>query len=313
MRTVLFFRDFRRFQGGHLKVRDYFNHVLAMDDWTARIAFSPASRWDDENPWSGAREYVVEQWQALHPDVFFVAGRDWLMLDRHPGVDDDLPVIHLVQDFYFADKENFRYQYLSRRAVRICSSEAVADALRQTGQANGPIHVIPHCIDLAQYDALPERERNVDLLIVAMKQAELGHELLDLLDDPQLHIDLITERVAQDDFRDRLRQSRVTLFLPARQEGFYLPGVEGMALGTLVVCPDCLGSRAYCRDGDNAFHPAYTRDELVRTAQAALHLPAWEATRMLRAGRKTVAEHSLRNERQTFQAMLQDIDRCWHD
>ena len=36
----------------------------------------------------------------------------------------------------------------------------------------------------------------------------------------------------------------MTLFLPNQREGVYIPGLEGMALGTLVVCPDCVGNRS---------------------------------------------------------------------
>jgi len=43
MRTVLFFRHFRKFRGGQQKVWDYFNHVLASSGFTPRIAFSPES------------------------------------------------------------------------------------------------------------------------------------------------------------------------------------------------------------------------------------------------------------------------------
>ena len=40
---------------------------------------------------------------------------------------------------------------------------------------------------------------------------------------------------------EQIARARVTLFLPNPREGFYIPALEGMALGTLVVCPDCDG------------------------------------------------------------------------
>src|SRR5436305_12142926 len=43
------------------------------------------------------------------------------------------------------------------------------------------------------------------------------------------------------------------LFLccPGPEEGFYLPGLEGLAAGTIVITPDVGGNRAYCRFGEN--------------------------------------------------------------
>ena len=43
MKEVLFFRDFKKFQGGHLKVWDYFNHVRSSPDHVPRVRFSPGS------------------------------------------------------------------------------------------------------------------------------------------------------------------------------------------------------------------------------------------------------------------------------
>jgi glycosyltransferase involved in cell wall biosynthesis len=50
-----------------------------------------------------------------------------------------------------------------------------------------------------------------------------------------------------------INQAKITVFLPYRDiEGFYMPALEGMALGTLVVCPDCIGNRSFCLPGYNS-------------------------------------------------------------
>ena len=51
MRTVLFYRHFARFKGGHLKVWDYFRHVEAAPEHRAAVYFTPDSAWDATNPW----------------------------------------------------------------------------------------------------------------------------------------------------------------------------------------------------------------------------------------------------------------------
>jgi hypothetical protein len=129
VRIVLFHRNYRKFKGGQLKVWDYFNHVLASPEFTPRIEFSPRTIWDQANPWRDAGEYIVESARSVRPDVFFVAGGDWVMLDRHPDAGADIPVVNLVQQVRHADPNNNRFQFLSRKAIRICVSEEVTQAL----------------------------------------------------------------------------------------------------------------------------------------------------------------------------------------
>ncbi len=51
METVVFQRHFERFQGGHLKVFHYFEHVRSSPAHRALIRFSSDSCWGPENPW----------------------------------------------------------------------------------------------------------------------------------------------------------------------------------------------------------------------------------------------------------------------
>jgi hypothetical protein len=84
-----------------------------------------------------------------------------------------------------------------------------------------------------------------------------------------------------------------------------------MALGTIVVCPDCVGNRSFCLPGHNAFRPNYVLDDVVRDAEAALALPADRAQQLRENARQTADEHSLERERQTFLDVLHNIDELW--
>src|SRR5918997_4950514 len=173
MRTVLFYRNYRKFHGGHLKVWDYFSHVLASPEFTPRIEFGPRSSWDHTNPWWNAREYVVDSAPSVHPDVFFVAGRDWFRMDQHPEAGAEIPVVNLVQHVRHADPKSNRYQFLSRKAIRICVSEEVTQALRETDLTEGPLITIPIGLDLESLPPPSGAARNIDVLIVALKQPGL--------------------------------------------------------------------------------------------------------------------------------------------
>src|SRR6185503_10470601 len=66
---VLFYRDFKRFTGGDLKVWDYFNHVRSSPNHTAQVRFSADSVWDETNPWNTALECVVADDEDVDFDV----------------------------------------------------------------------------------------------------------------------------------------------------------------------------------------------------------------------------------------------------
>src|SRR3712207_4382709 len=109
-----------------------------------------------------------------------------------------------------------------------------------------------------------------------------------------------SEHVPRETFLEAIRRARVTLFLPNEEEGFYLPALEGMALGTIVVCPDCVGNRSFCLPGVNAFRPAFQFADIVQDVKSALALSG-PAARLLQTGAIEMAHrHSLDAERERF-------------
>jgi hypothetical protein len=310
LRTVLFFRHYTRFTGGHLKAWNYFNHVLASPDFTPRIWFSDLSTMERDNPWAAFPDLVVDKQHPLRPDVCVLGGANWRMLDRYPLALPNVPVINLVQHVKHADSELRLQKFLRRKAIRICVSAQVAEELRATGLPAGPLVVIPNGIDLT---SLPERrgESIVDVLIAGLKAPELAAQVAARLAREGRHIDVLSDQLSRPDFLGRMQGARITVFLPHETEGFYLPALEGMALGTIVVCPDCIGNRSYCLPGHNAFRPNYTIDDIVRDVEAALALSSDEARQLLENARQTAAEHSLGRERQAFLDVLHTIDELW--
>ena len=293
-KIVLFYRDFQRFSGGHLKVWHYFNHVAASRDYEPRIAFSPESKWDETNPWRNARNFVGE-WEPDNADVIFLAGTDWRALEDRQS---QTPVINLIQHPRHADPKNETRKYLGRRAVRICVSQEVADAVNATGEVNGPVFVIPNGVDLP---ITRPNERTVDLLISGFKAPEMAREIAQRLPNAKL----VSESMPRKEYVDLLRSAKTTVFVPRETEGFYLPALEGMAAGTLVICPDCIGNRTFCLDGVNCFRPAYDVNAIVAAGNDAAKA---DRERMLTRARETAREHSLENEREKFLSILGKID-----
>jgi glycosyltransferase involved in cell wall biosynthesis len=310
VRTVLFHRKYRRFHGGHLKVWNYFNHVIAATGFDARVLFDENSSWDASNPWTAARDRVIGHADEIEPDVLFIAGRDWQRLEGLGVLDRGLPVINFIQHSRHAEDWSVQSRYLGRKAIRICVAQDVADAVVVAG-SNGPTFAIPNGVDVPLDEDPDSAPRPVDLLIAGLKQPALAVQAANALAAPGRTVDVLTELVPRDTFLAALRRTRVTLFLPNEREGFYLPTLEGMALGTIVVCPAYIGNRSFCTPGHDAFSPEYRFEELIADTESALAMDEAETFEMRANARETARRHSLEAEREAFHRILADIDRLW--
>jgi hypothetical protein len=310
-KTVLFFRDVRRFSGGHLKIWDYYNHVRAMPDYVPYVRFAGETVWNESNPWSRAQGTERRRNRTVKPDMFFLGALDWLKLSP-PERDGAVPIINLIQHVRHAEPETPRYRFLSRRAIRICVSDEVAQAIVATGRVNGPVLTIPLGIDLGELPA-PDRSlrRDVDVLVLAKKRPDLGERIGRSLERPGRKVELIAHQVPRAELLERFRRARVTVFLPHPTEGFYIPPLEGMALGTIVVCPDCVGNRSFCLPGSNCFFPDYSEDDVVQAAEAALQAPDKLVDRLIERGFETAGAHNLTEERASFMRILERLDELW--
>lgn len=312
--TVLFYRDFQGLTGGHLKYWDYFNHILYSRQYFPYIYFSQKTLWNIHNPWLYLKhhQHILPQGQLIQPNFLFIEGVDWLIAQKYFAIDQKLPIINLIQHIRHADPSNIRYQFLKNKAIRICVSEEVKIALEESNQVNGPIFSIPCGLDTLKFPK-PIIEKTQDLCIAALKEPNLGFQLKKALTQPDRRVELLTHQISRSEFLHRINQSRVTLFLPDRQagEGFYLPALEGMALKTIVVCPDCIGNRSFCLPNENCIRPEYHLDSLIEAVNQALQLPDNQHRYMLEKAMKTASEYSLRRERRSFLEILENVNNIW--
>ncbi len=300
MKTVLFYRNFQGLTGGHLKVWDYFNHVLASRDYSPYIYLSPQSKRDHTNPWLVYPERILTQVERS-PDALFLAGLDWQGMSDLFITWPEIPVLNLIQGFRHIDPHHPCSGFLQYPAIRICVSEA----LKQVVKGKGPVVLIPNGLDLQQFTA--SANRDIDLLIVAYKQPRLGVALGDRLKSYG-RVQVLDQVISRPEFLNYLHRSVATVFLPLPQEGFYLPALEGMAAGTLVICPDCLGNRSFCLDGITCITPAYNLEAICK---AVIQIPQLPLGQILAAAKQMVAKHDLMTERQTFTGLLADLEQLW--
>lgn len=247
----------------------------------------------------------------VEPDIFFLEGLDWEFLKSAERHNFKRPIINLIAGVRHADVHSQRYKFLRNRAIRICVSQEVAKAIINVGPPNGPIFVIPNAINV--YEAPKVTLQDIDLLIAALKQPTLGKRLKKRLEKLGQQVELLDARLPRSEFLAKLARAKTTLFLPLAAEGFYLPALEGMALGTIVICPDALGNREFCRPGINAFMPAFSEEAIIAATIEALNMPTSQRKKMLASAQATAAKHSQTKERRAFLRILRQAQELWEN
>jgi hypothetical protein len=301
--TILFRREYRGFSGGHLKVWDYFCHATHSKRYRPRIHLTAGSVLDASNPWAGIDPPPEPEWLPGTASALFIAGLDWRALPADPGV----PVVNLVQGVRHADADDPRRPFLCRRALRICVSDEVRDAILATGEVNGPVVTIPNGIDATAFPP-PAARRDVGVLVAGLKRPELAVAVTERLRATGLDVVCQIDRLPREAYLRLLGRARVAVLLPSEREGFYLPALEAQALGALVVCPDCVGNRSFCRHESTCLVPAPTPEAIAAAAVSASGMSPGDAEAMRAAAAAEVARHGIERERAAFLAILDDLE-----
>ena len=297
--TVWFHRRFLRLTGGHLKHAHYFDHVRRLPGYVPRISFTAepgaSLHADQRRLWPPRKGAYADRWRPSRGDILFLAGLDWRYLidnglDALPN-----PRINLIQHVRHAHEDTELHGYLKQRAVRICVSEEVAEALRASGQVNGPVFTIvngmrlPPVVALHRFaaDLLPRRRRSV--IVVGYKRPELANALSQRLTDANVPHHLLLDFLPRAQFLAALAGAEVTVCLPDAEEGFYLPALEAMACGSVVVTLDCVGNRSFCHNHENCLIAPEHPDTLTAATIHALALTPRRARRCAVAPTKRCA------------------------
>jgi len=304
---VLFYRDFYQYTGGHQKVFDYFEHFNHHPSIKASISFSKQTQWDN-NPWFPEFQQKQVLFQPQKYDLLFLAGMDWSILE--PGRENEQTVINLIQHVRHANPEHPLYQFLSRRAIRIAVSEQVAQAVRATGQVNGPVYTIENGHNLPDLTRL--NNKGYDIYILGTKNPSLAAELAADLKARDYRV-LCTENfIPREQVFTHLCHAHIGLLLPnpSEAEGFFLPALEAMKYCDVTIVPDCIGNRSFCFSGENCLMPAYQHQDLIQACIQGMAIIKQKSIhqRMLKNAHDTVVQHSIENERKQFYNLLEELN-----
>ncbi len=265
-----------------------------------------------ESVWAGREAAGVTKYQPAAADLVFLAGMDWsAYLPLRP--DPEPAVINLIQHVRHADPASKRvYPFLSERAIRICVSPEVEEAILATGRVNGPTLTIANGVDVDALLACQQAQRVHDVYVLARKAPELGRQVTQRLASEGLSVCLHTEFTERESILEAMACARVSVLLPHATEGFYLPALEAMALSDLVVVPDCVGNRSFCADQRNCLMPGRSADELAAATLEALALvQGGRGEDFRKRALRTLDGHRLERERAEFHSLLDNLDTLW--
>lgn len=304
---VLFYRDFRGLTGGHLKVHDYYEHVRASPNHIPIISFPKDTLWDKSNPWLNERGRVLDAWNHNSADILFIAGMDWNIIPEKIRESGPKPTINLIQGIRHSDPKLPLFQFLHYPAWRICVSEEVAQAILGTGRVNGPLTVIENGIDLSQMNRSRSwKERDIDVLILGLKNPGLAKNVQNLLHE-RFGTVLIDRFIDRSNLLSYFSRCKAAICIPYESEGFYLPALEAMASGCLVVCPDCIGNRGFCKPNNTALVPESGASEIARATELAFSLNQQQRDELISNAVNTAKSHDIFNERNCFHSVLQKL------
>lgn len=308
-KSILFYRDFQEYTGGHQKVADYFAHAKSSVNVNPAIVFSSSSRWDKSNPWFPEYQQQSVEYLPANYDYAFLAGMDWeiYLSSARPK---NQPVINLIQHVRHADPAQPMHQFLSEPAIRICVSPEVSEAIKATGKVNGPVFAIANGIDIP---AIEPQQKQHDVFIFGPKNPQLADEVETHLAQQGIKTFCVNNWLQRENLLNLLASSRIAVVLPNETEGFYLPALESMRYADITIVPDCVGNRSFCHNRQNCLIPEYNSisvEAAVREALELLQQPE-QLNIFKRNCAATLEYHSLQRERAEFLALMSRVDDLW--
>jgi len=293
-KKVLSVQRFTRLFGGHVRHWHYYQHVKKAPGFEPLLFFKGnAGRAD--NPWRGEPMLPKLDWSQV--DILMLGGVNWNMVGRVPS---RIPIINLIQGVQHTQPP--RSKFLGRKAIRICMSTQIRDIVKS--RVNGPMFVINPSVDTPIFQG---GKRDIPVLVIGHKMKILARRIGRAV--PQAKI--LTQFIPRQKLFALMRRSRVVVGLPKRKEGFYLPALEAMCSGALVVCPDCIGNRELVTDRYNCLQPIYTSGSIIEVTKRALALSGLERRRILAGGLETARRNRPGREREQFLPILKGATKMW--
>ena len=322
-RRIYFLTPTFRPVGGVVKIFDYVNHASALglepviccpEPFKEDLPLFRIPRFSGISPEAGFRFVGLEKVSVGPHDLAFVS---WpthyeILEPRLSRWTHHEQVISIVQNVRWANPtftNGYAMRLLSRPMARIMTNDVVLEAVRPYLNETSMTEVI----DLGHDTAFFARERTAGLaqpIRVAHTawKSDVGDRVAARIRGPAFEFRAIRDPVGWEELRELYHWADVFLAAPLVEEGFYLPGLEAMAAGAIVLSPDVGGNRAYCEFGENCLRVDF--DDPSSYVEVLSSLKKTDPTRidrMRKRGYETIARHTLSSEEQHFVAFLERL------
>lgn len=309
--------------GGIHKCFDYANHAESLG---YRVIFHtprPPTKKDkifsreDFSHFLARREEMFADLRipfSLSDLYFFSLPSDFRVLERL--VQRGLPpgnLIHIIQNVRHASvdfQRGYAIRLLSRPMVRIAINDIVRDAIAPFLHPGSVCETIPlgHRSDFFLNAPRTEALKTPIRIGYMTWKSDIGDRVAARL-GPDERFEFRPVRKPLDWPALKSFYDGIDVFLgaPNREEGFYLPGLEAMAAGCLVVTPDAGGNMAYCRFNENCIPYPFQDAGAASEAVSGIASMPLEAVRNYRErSYETACSFSLDAERDNFRKFIHD-------
>jgi glycosyltransferase involved in cell wall biosynthesis len=157
---------------------------------------------------------------------------------------------------------------------------------------------IENGIEIGHITATMEPSVRSGAFIAGYKAPDMGRAIALRLRQ-SVDVDLAEAFVPRGEFLRRVARARLCVLLPHAKEGFYLPALEAMALGTPVIVPDCTGNRSFCLNRLTCLIPEFNVAAITQAAMQ-LHDSANLMKDLVLGGYAMAKRHSLDREAEEY-------------
>jgi glycosyltransferase involved in cell wall biosynthesis len=304
--------------GGVVKIFDYVNHAIAFgyepviacpERYKPGLPVFEISRFSHLSPENGVRFVDLEKVGVGPDDFTFLSWPSHYQI-LEPRIGRSArheQVISIVQNVRWANpafERGYAVRLLSRPMARIMTNDVVLEACRPYLNKTSMTEVITLGNDSAFF--AKRRFGGFDGPIkvgYTTWKSDVGDRVAAMFRNrgSGFRFRAIRNPVGWKELKKLYQWSDVFLATPLVEEGFYMPGLEAMAAGAVVISSDAGGNRAYCRFGENCLPARFENAKDYAAALRALKgYGTGEIEALRRGGYKAVGRHTLEHERDGF-------------
>ena len=310
--------------GGVVKIFDYVNHALSLgyepviacpESYKPGLPLFEIERFSHITPENGIRFTDLDKVAVGPHDLAFLSWPTHYQIvePRFSRWTRHEQVIFIVQNVRWANPKwtnGYALRLLSRPMARIMTNDVVLEAVRPYLNETSMTEVIL----LGNESSFFAKERTggfegtVKVGYTTWKSG-VGEEVArTLAEDSGFSFRAIRNPVGWRELKELYHWSDVFLATPLAEEGFYMPGLEAMAAGAIVISPDAGGNRAYCRFGENCVEVGLEEaGDYVEALKGLRGGPVEEIERLRRGGYEAVGRHTLEHERERFGEFMERL------